>query len=167
MSRPNFEVPILDRMRIAVIPEVWSVWEPQTQLVTTKLAGDVHVDDVARWKASLQAALAQVEENGSFKLLTDLSGYELQDMAAHKAMRVIVPQLLAAYGLRAAMLDLFPEAEVTLTVTRGIVCRAYANVHHDTDKMAEYERTLGRANQRFFTNAEEARLWLLSLDLGL
>jgi hypothetical protein len=120
-----------------------------------------------RWEASLQQALAQIEENGSFTLLVDLTGYELQDMAAHKAMRVVIPQLLAAYGLRVALLDLFPEAEVTLTCTRGIVCRAVANVHHDLDKMAEYERTLGRAHERFLTNTEDARAWLFSLDLAM
>jgi hypothetical protein len=141
-----------------------SVWEAQNQLLTTQLTGDLHVQDIARWEASLQETLAQVEENGGFKLLVDLAGYELQDMAAHKAMRVVIPQLLAAYGLRPALLDLFPEAELTLTRTRGIVCQAVANVHHDVDKMAEYERTLGRANQRFFTNVEEARAWLLALD---
>jgi hypothetical protein len=61
-------------------------------------------------------------------------------------------------------LDLFPEVEVTLLRTRGIVCRAVANIHHDHDKMGEYERTLARSYQRFFTNVDEARAWLVSLD---
>jgi hypothetical protein len=142
---------------------VATAWEAQNQLITTRLTGDIHAVDVARWQETLAEAVAQVEENGSFILLVDLSGYELYDMAAHKAMRVVIPQLLAAYGLRPALLDLFPEAEITLTHTRGISCRAVANVHHDPDKMGEYERTLGRANQRFFTDAGEARVWLLSL----
>jgi hypothetical protein len=141
-----------------------TTWEPQIQLISTRLTGNIHLEDVVRWEAGLQQALAQIEENGAFKLLVDLSGYELRDMAAHKAMRVVIPQLLAAHNLRAAVLDLFPEAEVKLQRTRGIICRAVANVHHDHDKMAEYERTLARSYQHFFTNADEARTWLLSLD---
>jgi hypothetical protein len=141
-----------------------SVWEVQHRLISTRLTGDIHLEDVARWEAGLQEVLAQVEDHGGFKLLVDLSGYELQDMAAHKAMRVVIPQLLASYGLSSAILELFPEAMVTLTRTRDIVCQAYANVHHDVDKMTEYERTLGRANQRFFTDGEAARAWLLSLE---
>jgi hypothetical protein len=128
------------------------------------LAGDIRLEDAVRWEEGLQQALAQIGDNGSLKLLVDLAGYELHDMQAHKAMRVVVPQVLAAYGVRAAVLDLYPEAEITLTRTRGIVCRAVANVHHDADKMAEYERTVGRSHQRFFTNAADARAWLLSLD---
>ena len=147
--------------------QAWSVWEPDVQLLTTRLTGEIHVADVARWAADLHTTLAQVEPQGSFLLLGDLSGYELRDMAAHKAMRGVIPQLLATYGVRAAVFDLFPEADVTLTRTRGIVCRGYANVHHDVDKMVEYERTLGRARQRFFVNAADARVWLLSLELDM
>ena len=144
-----------------------SQWEAQHRLISTQLTGDIHVQDVADWEASLQQALTHVEAGSGFKLLVDLSGYELQDMAAHKAMRVVIPQLLAAYGMRAAVLDLFPEVEVTITRTRGIVCQAYANVHHDVDKMTEYERTLGRVNQRFFTDGAAARDWLLLLEAGV
>jgi hypothetical protein len=138
-------------------------WEAHHQLIATRLTGDIHTDDVASWQSTLDDALAQVEEDGSFKLLVDLSGYELHDMAAHKAMRVVIPQLVAVYGLRPALLDFFPEVEMTVTHTRGISCRAVANVHHDVDKMTEYERIVGRADQRFFTDTEAARAWLLSL----
>lgn len=141
---------------------VSTAWDPQTQLISTRLYGEIHVEDVERWEEGLQQALAQVEENGHFKLLVDLTGYELHDMAAHKAMRVVIPRLLAAYGVRPALMDLFPEAEVTMQRTRGIVCQAIANVHHDYDKMAEYERTLSRPNQRFFSDAKAAQTWLLS-----
>jgi hypothetical protein len=144
----------------------WSEWDVQSRILSTRLTGSVRIEDIARWEEGLHAALAQVEEKGVFKLLTDLSGYELQEMAAHKAMRVVVPQLLATHGMRPAVLDLFPEVEMPLARTRGIVCIAYANVHHDVEKMAEYDRTLSRADQRFFTDVGAARMWLLSLSLN-
>ena len=144
--------------------EVWSMWEPEAGLISARLAGHVHVEDIMRWEAALQESLAQVPASSGFKLLIDLSGYELHDMAAHKMMRGIVPQLLAAHGMRPAVLDLFPEVIMPVTQTTGKICLAYANVHHDVDKMTEYERTLGRANQRFFTDASVARQWILALD---
>ena len=143
--------------------EAWSTWEAPLHLISTRLSGDLHLDDVEQWQDGLQQAVSQVEDDKYFNLLADLSGYELHDMAAHRAMRGVIPQLLAAHGLRAAVFDLYPEVKVNLTRTRGIICRAYANVHHDVDKMTEYERALGRANQRFFTDAPVARNWLLSL----
>jgi hypothetical protein len=144
--------------------EIRSEWEAQHRLLSTRLTGEIHVEDVAHWQIGLHELLAQLEEKSSFKVLVDLSGYELYDMAAHRAMRVVIPQLLAAYGMRPTVLDLFPEIDMAVTRTRGILCIAYANVHHDVDKIAEYERTLGRADQRFFTSAGEAKAWLYSLD---
>ena len=144
--------------------QISSDWDPETQILTTRLTGNVTVEDVARWEASLQEALAAIEDGGSFKLLHNLTGYELQDMAAHKAMRLIIPRLLADHGMRPAVAGLFPEIEVTVQKKRGITCRAYANVHHDVDKMGEYERTLSNAQQRFFTDPQLARTWLLSVE---
>lgn len=142
----------------------WSLWDAQHRLLITRLTGDVSVEDVARWQAGLYQTLDQIEENSRFLLLSDLTDYAPHDMAAHKAMRTVVPLLLAAYGMRPALLDLFPEAEIAVTLTRGIRCCAHAHVHHNADKMAGYERTLARPNQRFFDDVASARRWLLSFD---
>jgi hypothetical protein len=142
----------------------WSLWDAQHRLLITRLTGDVSVEDVARWQAGLYQTLDQIEENSRFLLLSDLTDYAPHDMAAHKAMRTVVPLLLAAYGMRPALLDLFPEAEIAVTLTRSIRCCAHAHVHHDADKMAGYERALARPNQRFFDDVASARRWLLSFD---
>jgi hypothetical protein len=142
---------------------IYSHFEAETGLLTTRLDGSVQRADVAVWIDGLDAALAQIPDGGEFKLLVDLTGYEPADLGTQKAMRVVIPQTAAAYGLRSALLDLYPEAEITLTKTRAITCTALANVHHDSDKMTEYARLLDRERQRFFTGAAVARVWLLGL----
>jgi hypothetical protein len=129
-------------------------------ILTTRLTGVVTTEDVQRWKESLERDAAAIPDGGTFKLLLDLRGYEPADIEAHKAMRVVIPLFLADYGLRPALLDLFPGSELPLRNLRGITCTAFANVHHDAAKMQNYEERVGRANQRFFTDAGEARAWL-------
>lgn len=76
-------------------------------------------------------------------------------------MRVVIPLFLADYTASApALLDLFPEADLPLRNLRGVTCNAFANGHHDAAKMQDYEERIGRANQRFFTDPDEARAWL-------
>lgn len=133
---------------------------PRTRILTTRLTGAVTTDDVQRWKESLERDVATIPDGGTFKLLLDLRGYEPADLEAHKAMRVVIPRFLADYGLRPALLDLFPEADLPLRNLRGVTCTAFANVHHDAAKMQNYEERIGRANQRFFTEPDEARAWL-------
>ena len=36
-------------------------------------------------------------------------------------------------------------------------------VHHDADKMAEYERRIAKPDQRFFTDRSAAERWLATL----
>jgi len=132
-------------------------------MLTTRLTGTVTTDDVQRWKESLVRDAASVPDGGTFRLLLDLRGYEPANTDAHKAMRVVIPLFLADYGFRTALLDLFPGTELPLRNLRGITCTAFANVHHDPTKMSEYERKLARANERFFTDVDEARAWLEGL----
>jgi len=143
-----------------------STWDPATGLLRTTLQGPVTTDDVRAWRDGLHRAAAAVPDGGRFQLLLDLSGFAPADLDAHRAMRTVVPELLAAHGLRPAFLDLFDEQpEVPVTLTRGVRCVAFANVHHDAAKMADYERRIGTPTQRFFTDAAAAERWLLSVAL--
>lgn len=109
----------------------------------------------------LKDEVDRLPDGTRFKLLLDLSGYEPASIDAHKAMRDVVPSLLIAHGLRPAFVDLFPEApEPALRTERGVVCVAFANVHHDETKMERYEELIATANQRFFTSRPAAEEWL-------
>jgi hypothetical protein len=141
--------------------ETESTWDAARRLLVTRLQGHVGVEDVRRWVDSLHAALGQIEDNSVFKLLVDLRGYDSATLDAHKQMRVVVPGVLARHGFRTALLDLFDPVDVPLTRTRGITCVAVAHVHHNADEMAEYDRRLCRANERFFTDPVLAERWIV------
>lgn len=80
-------------------------------------------------------------------------------------MRNVIPEVLAAHGMRPAFIDLFDEKpEMATTLTRGIHCTGFANVHHDRTKMENYERKIAKLNQRFFTDPNAAERWLLGLE---
>ena len=133
-------------------------------LVVAELRRTATGRDVQAWRDALHAQLASLDNGGSFKLLLDLRGYEPADLEAHKAMRDVVPSVLARHGMRPAFLDLFdPPPTLDVTTERGIGCTAFANVHHDAEKMAEYERRIAKPNQRFFTDRDEAERWLAAL----
>ncbi|MNS72371.1 hypothetical protein D3C72_1057800 [compost metagenome] len=141
-----------------------TTWHAETGLLVTRLTGTVSAVEVTAWRDGLHAAIAGLPDGARFKLLYDLVGYEPAELAAHKAMREVVPRLLAAHGMRPAVTDLFDDApEPEVTATRGIRCAGFANVHHDPAKMARYEAEVGRPDQRFFTDAAEAERWLLGL----
>jgi hypothetical protein len=144
--------------------ETQSSWDETESILTSRLSGAVSVADVEQWKRSLAAAAAAIPPGRSFKRLFDLHGYEPLDLEAHKAMRTVIPMLLASHGMRPAVLDLFDEKpEVLVSVTDGKVCTGFANLHHDAAKMARYEEQLARPDQRFFSDPAAARAWLLSL----
>jgi hypothetical protein len=98
------------------------------------------------------------------RLIVDLYGYAPQEITAHKAMRAVVPRMLAQYGLRTALLDLFDPIDVPLRHTRGIAIVAVAHIHHDAHKMHTYDRTIGRPHERFFTCFDDAARWIDSID---
>lgn len=138
-------------------------WNDTHRLLVARLQGRVNLADVRRWKESLQHTLDQMADGTAFKLIADFFRYEYADLAAHKEMRSVIPLALAEYGFRTALLDLFDPVELPLQHQRGITCTAAAHVNHDVNKMTEYDRKLGRANERFFTDYHTAEAWILSL----
>lgn len=139
-----------------------SHWDDTLSLLQTELKGPVTARDVQLWEKELQRELDLVPDGRMFRLLLDLHGFEPVDMEAHKAMRLVIPTILMNHGMRPAFADLFDDAgEITLKKERQRRCFAFANVHHDEHKMGQYEIKIGRADQRFFTDAGAARQWLL------
>lgn len=137
--------------------------DPSTGVLRTHLTGTVDVDDVAEWVAGLRLAVASVPDGGTFRLLVDLHGYEPASLDAHRDMRLVVPELLAAHGMAPAVAGLFEDAEpVPVTVERGVRCTAMANVHHDPEKMTRYADTVGGPEQQFFHDPAAAEAWLLA-----
>lgn len=136
---------------------------PGDQLLVTRLSGILNEEDIVAWKASLEAALATVPDNGSFKILVNLHGFQAENYEVHKKYRVIIPLLLAGYGYRIGYLDMFPEADVVLRNTRGIRCLAMANVHHDNTKMEDYSRRFSGPAEAYFTVPGDALDWIQHL----
>ena len=141
---------------------IHSHWNSASKTLFTEYKGELDVEDVREWTESLQTALSKIPPGTLFKFLVDLSGFNPIDIKAHKAMRNIVPEILASHGMRPAFIDLFDEKpEMKITINNGITCRAFANVHHDKYKMEDYQKRIGRADQQFFTDLESAREWLI------
>jgi len=139
-----------------------SHWDAVTRILHTELSGNVTTDNVALWREGLYRELARIADDSQFRLLSSVYGYEPADIAAHKAMRTIVPEILATHGLRPAYLDLWEDQpEVEITRERGIECIAFANVHHDPAKINRFEEKIAKPNQRFFTDPDVAYEWIL------
>lgn len=135
-------------------------WDASQALLVTRLQGAVQATAVEQWADTLQRTLAHLADNTSFKLIVDLYGYEPQTLSAHQAMRTVIPLTLARYGFRTALLDLFEGADLPVTQERGIQCTAVAHVHHEVDKMTEYEHRFGCAAEHFFTDYQQAEAWI-------
>lgn len=143
------------------MPEVGSSYDPGSRVLVTRLSGTVTTSDVAGWIDGLREAVETVPTAGTFKLLFDLTGYQPADLEAHRAMRNVVPQLLAECGLRPAYLDLFDDQpEVDIAAEPRVRCTALANVHHDEDHMQGYQLRAGRPEQRFLSDRDEAVRWI-------
>jgi hypothetical protein len=133
-------------------------------IIRTRLTGLVSAESARAWQRQLQAQLRALPDRTQFALLLDIRGYEPADLDAHKVMRAVVPEILIRHGMRPAFLDLFPGTpEPVLETERGIRVIAFANVHHDATKMSDYERRIGRDDQRFFTDINAAEEWLESV----
>ena len=138
-----------------------STWDAATGILRTDLTGAVTTAAVAQWREGLQREVAKIPDRTSFRLLLNLSGFEPVTIDAHKAMRTVVPEILARHGLRPAFIDLFDERpEMVITTSRGVRCIAFANVHHDGARMTDYEQRIGKPNQKFFTDVSAAEAWL-------
>jgi hypothetical protein len=140
-------------------------WYQTEQLVVTKLSGKVNSNHVQQWKESLDAVFKNIPEHTSFKMLVDLHGFEAESTEVHKEYRSIIPLLLADYGYRIGYLDMFPEATVELRNIRGIQCVAMANVHHNADKMQDYETRFSKPHEHYITEPDKAMSWIKTLNM--
>jgi hypothetical protein len=139
-----------------------SHWDDTLSILQTELKGPVTREVVELWKRNLQAELDRIPDGRLFRLLLDLNGYEPVDMEAHKAMRLVIPDILLHHGMRPAYADLYDEeGDLHVTMLRNRRCFAFANVHHDENKMMQYDIKIGRADQRFFTDPDKARQCLI------
>lgn len=133
-----------------------------TGLLTVHLNGTVSEPDVHQWRVNLSQTLECIPSGSHIKLLADLTGYEPATLAAHKSMRSVIPLTQAAYGFRTRFFDFFEVSDVTITKTRDITITATAHVHHDAAKMAEYQARLGTDSERWFSDVDAARVWLMN-----
>lgn len=85
-------------------------------------------------------------------------------LRACKAMRTVIPLILADYGFRTALFDLFDPMSIPIHKARGIACIAAAYIHHDANKMSEYEQRLSKTNERFFAGYRIAPEWIVAFD---
>ncbi|QLY25256.1 hypothetical protein [Bdellovibrio sp. KM01] len=141
-----------------------SHWDQNGKILFTSLKGNVDEADIFAWKHTLSVAVASIPTNTEFKVLLDLNGFDPVSISAHKAMRNVIPELLATHGLRPAFIDLFDEKpEMIISCDDGKRCTAFANVHHDPNKMADYRKRIGGDRQQFFTDKDQAAQWLNGL----
>jgi hypothetical protein len=141
-----------------------STWLPEEKLVITQISGEVDVAEIEAWDRSLQEALAKIEDNGTFKILVNLHGFQAANLAAHKRFRTIIPATLANYGWKAGYVNLFEEAAgMQLTRTRGIACVAAVHVHQDQSKIEKYDSLFGKETERFFTDPFLGESWIRSI----
>ncbi len=140
-------------------------FDPTGRLLTTGLVGTVQSEDVEAWIDDVTHILHGLPNGSTFALLFDLSTYEPGSIAAHRGMRTVMPDALARHGMRPAYLDLFePGVEMPVEPDPDVRCVAFANVHHNADRMADYEDRAGKADQRFFSDLPTARRWILGLS---
>lgn len=140
-------------------------WHAKEQLVITRLNGKITSADISRWQQSLDAVFSIIPEDTSFKILVDLYNFEAENTDVHKEYRTTIPLLLAEYGYRIGYLEMFPEATVTLQNKRGIQCMAMANVHHNADKMLDYETRFSKPHEHYFTDPDAALKWIRNVDI--
>jgi hypothetical protein len=141
-----------------------SEWLAEESLVITQISGQVDMAQIQAWEHSLQKALSKIEENGNFKIMVNLHGFQAANLEAHKQFRTIIPATLATYGWRVGYLSLFEEsANMPLTHTRGICCKAAVHVHQDQSKIEKYDSLFGKDTERFFTDPAIGEGWIRSI----
>lgn len=138
-------------------------WLPNEQLIVTRLSGKLGIEDIIEWEKDLLKTMEYIPDEMSFKILVDLSDFEAENMEAHKYFRNIIPQLLADYSYRIGYLNMFPEVSIQLTKKRDIECIAMANVHHNEEKMSDYQFRFSNQHEQYFTNTDKAMKWILSI----
>jgi len=130
--------------------------------VVSRLTGPTDLGAARAWQRSLHGALRAVPRQAEVRLLVDQSGYRPAGLDVHRLVRTVVPDLLATYGVRPALSDLFGAATVAVNSSPDRRVVACALVQDNPVKMAKLDRAVGRADQRFFSDVEVARAWLES-----
>lgn len=132
-------------------------------LLHLRLSGNIDSNDIALWNAKIQRAKDEIPNNSVIKCLLDLTGFKAVNIQVHKEFRNIVPSLLLNFNYKIGFIDLFPEAEFTLSSERGICCIAYANAHDDEEKMKKYSTLFNSTTEFYSTNAIEAAAFIASI----
>ena len=72
----------------------------------------------------------------------------------------MIPDILAKYNFLTCLNTWIGKDDIKLTSDRGINCVKVAHVHHDTYKLKELDKAVGRNNERFFDTLSEAENWI-------
>lgn len=142
-----------------------SKWIPEQKLLITRLGGNVDLEDIKKWEGSLAEATGKIAPGSTFKAFINLYGFKAINLEAHKAMRNVVPLMLARYNFRAGYLDLFEDAIVDIRKTNGIACLAVAHVHNDVEKVKLYQERFEKDTERFFTDEAEGEKWIAGIQI--
>lgn len=140
-----------------------SKYMPEEKLLVTRLGGDVDLEDIKRWEASLNKAIDQIQPGTSFKAFINLHGFKAVNIEAHKAMRNVIPLTLAKFNFKAGYVDLFEDAALLFSTTNGIQCVAAVHVHNDEEKIKLYKERFDKEDERFFTDPDDGEKWIKSL----
>ena len=137
-------------------------WLDDAQVLSTRVAGVLSLDDVERWRQDLQRTVRRLPREGVFRMLVDVRGYEVADQNrhVHQVMREVIPLFLAAHGFRVGFFDLYQAEPSVGRDAAEALCVAAAHVHHDQAKMERYNELLGTTSERFFSDLAEAAAWL-------
>lgn len=142
---------------------IYSEFRADLGILITRLGGLINSSDIICWENSLLEATANIPANTTFSMFVNLMGFKASNFAVHKQFRTIIPTLLSNYGYRIGYLDMFPEAEITLSNKRGIRCIAMANAHQDASKMLDYQTKFSNATEQYFTDEKAAWEWITNL----
>lgn len=131
-----------------------------TGLVVSRLTGPTDLAAARAWQRDLHDAVRATPPETEVRLLVDQSGYRPASLDVHRLVRSVVPDLLAVYGVRPALADLFGATTVAVNRYADRRLLACAMVHDNPVKMAKLDRAVGRADQRFFSDLDLALSWL-------
>ena len=140
-------------------------WDARARLLTTCVRCALSVDEVTDYDNALSRVIATIPDGTRFIWLSDATGYEaLANRAGHEVYRVILPRTLAEHGFRTSLLDLY-DGELPITCVRGVECVAIAHIHHDAEKMGIFDERFARDDERYFSEVDVGRRWLLEREL--
>ncbi|MCG6143586.1 hypothetical protein [Leptospira bandrabouensis] len=141
--------------------EIYTKWEKETALITTRISGAVTETEVTKWKQGLEKTFEEIPKGTKFKIFVNFYGLNPATVSAHKSYRDTIPLLLSKYNWRIGYLDLFEEAkDLKLTSENGTECIAAVHCHHDSYKINEYERRFGKETEHFFDDPEKSESWI-------